>query len=574
MSGRRTIRCAIYTRKSSEEGLEQGFNSLDAQHAACTSYIASQKHEGWRPVAQRYDDGGVSGGTLERPALQRLLADIDARQVDMVVVYKIDRLTRALTDFVRLVERFDAAGCSFVSVTQAFNTATSMGRLTLNVLLSFAQFEREVTAERIRDKIAASKKKGLWMGGLVPLGYDAAGRTLTVNQDEAASVHMLFDLYLEHQCLRRVEAEAGARGLVSKRRTFASGRTCGGVPFSRGAIHYLLTNPVYIGGVRHKDQVYPGQHPPLIARATWDAVQDALRANANRPRRGRGPGDTPDTHHTSPLAGKLVDESGDRLTPSHARSGVRRRRYYVSRRLIIGPQDRCDPAAWRLPAEELERAVGAAVAHHIRLCLDQHRLVSEPNPQISHRLKAAAGRIARFDDAGSTGWLHLVREGRVTQGRLLLTLDRAALATALAIDPAAIAQVALSIETPFQLRRRGAEARIVTGLERPSVDRVLCRTVARALAWMDQVRAGTSIAAIAQTEGVSERFIRARLPLALLSPQIVAAIEQGRQPASLSTELLVRTPLPSDWDEQARLLGFENSLRHFPLPTIRLPARP
>jgi site-specific DNA recombinase len=300
MSGRRTIRCAIYTRKSSEEGLEQGFNSLDAQHAACASYIASQKHEGWRPLARRYDDGGVSGGTLERPALQRLLADIDARRIDMVVVYKIDRLTRALTDFARLVERFDAAGCSFVSVTQAFNTATSMGRLTLNILLSFAQFEREVTAERIRDKIAASKKKGLWMGGLVPLGYDAAGRTLTVNDDEAANVRTLFDLYLEHQCLRRAKAEADARGLVSKRRTFAGGRTSGGAPFSRGAIYYLLTNPVYIGEVRHKHQIYPGQHPPLVARATWDAVQDALRANANRPRRGRGSGDTPDTPHTSP----------------------------------------------------------------------------------------------------------------------------------------------------------------------------------------------------------------------------------------------------------------------------------
>jgi hypothetical protein len=300
-------------------------------------------------------------------------------------------------------------------------------------------------------------------------------------------------------------------------------------------------------------------------------VQDALRANANRPRRGRGSGDTRDTPHTSPLAGKLVDETGDRLTPSHTRSGIRRRRYYVSRRLIIGSQDRRDPAAWRLPAEELERAVGTAVAHHIRYCLDQNRLASAPSPQVSHRLEDAAGR---FDDAGSTGWLYLIREGRVTQGRLLLTLDRAALATALAIDPAAIADGALSIETPFQLRRRGVEARIVTGLERPSIDPVLCRTVGRALAWMDQVRAGTSIAAIAQTEGVSERFIRARLPLALLSPHIVAAIEQGRQPASLSTELLVRTPLPSDWHEQARLLGFESSLTHFPLPTIRLPARP
>jgi len=573
MSGRRTIRCAIYTRKSSEEGLEQGFNSLDAQHAACVSYIASQKHEGWRAIAQRYDDGGVSGGTLERPALQRLLADIDARRIDMVVVYKIDRLTRALTDFARLVERFDAAGCSFVSVTQAFNTATSMGRLTLNVLLSFAQFEREVTAERIRDKIAASKKKGLWMGGLVPLGYDAAGRTLTINQDEAASVRTLFELYLEHRCLRRVKAEADARGLVSKRRTFTHGRTCGGVPLNRGAIYYLLTNPVYIGEVRHKDQAYPGQHPALISRTTWDTVQDALQASANRPRRGRGSCTSSDTPHTSPLAGKLVDETGDRLTPSHTRSGVRRRRYYISRRLIVGPQDRRDPAAWRLPAAELERAVGNAVADHIRHSLDQHRLVTAPSPQLSHHLEAVASRLlASADNAASTGWLHLIKEGRIMPGRLALTLDRAALAAALAIKPAAIAESALSIEAPFQLRRRGVETRIVTGLEEPSIDRVLCRTIARALAWMDQIRTGTSIAAIARTEGVSERFIRARLPLALLSPQIVATIEQGRQPPSLTTELLVRTPLPSEWNEQARLLGFDKPV--FPPPASGLPARP
>ena len=242
-----------------------------------------------------------------------------------------------------------------------------------------------------------------------------------------------------------------------------------------------------------------------------------------------------------------------------------------SRRLIVGPRD---PAAWRLPAEELERAVGTAVAHHIQLCLDQNRLVSEPSPQISHHLKAVAGRLARVDDAVSTDWLHLIREGRITQGRLFLTLDRTALAAALAIDPAAIAPVALTIETPFQLRRRGVEARIVTGLERPSVDPVLCRTVARALAWMDQVRAGTSIAAIAQTEGVSERFIRARLSLALLSPQILTAIEQGRQPASLSTELLVHTSLPSDWNEQERLLGFDSSPRRFRLPRRPLPGRP
>jgi site-specific DNA recombinase len=245
------IRCAIYTRKSSDEGLDQDFNSLDAQAEACAAYIASQRHEGWVAGKTRYDDGGISGGTLDRPALQRLLADIDAGLVQMVVVYKIDRLTRSLADFAKLVERFDAAGCSFVSVTQAFNTASSMGRLTLNVLLSFAQFEREVTAERIRDKIAASKKKGLWMGGVPPLGYDPhpdpKTRGLVINADEAETVRTIFALYDDLGCLNAVMRRANDLGLHSKRHRFKSGRVQGGNPFSRGQIYAVLHNPVYIG---------------------------------------------------------------------------------------------------------------------------------------------------------------------------------------------------------------------------------------------------------------------------------------------------------------------------------------
>ena len=250
MTRSETIRCAIYTRKSSEEGLEQEFNSLDAQREACTAYVASQKGEGWRLLPDRYDDGGISGATLERPGLQRLLADIDAGKIDRVIVYKVDRLTRSLADFARLVERFEAAGTSFVSVTQSFNTATSMGRLTLNVLLSFAQFEREVTAERIRDKIAASKRKGLWMGGLTPLGYEAKDRTLVINEAEAETVRTLFRLYLEIGCVRKLKEEADRLGLKSRRRIFPSGNVYGGVPFTRGRIYHLLSNPVYIGAIR------------------------------------------------------------------------------------------------------------------------------------------------------------------------------------------------------------------------------------------------------------------------------------------------------------------------------------
>ena len=270
-------RCAIYTRKSSEEGLEQEFNSLAAQREACEAYILSQQHEGWISARTRYDDGGFSGGNLERPALQRLLADIRAGRIDIVVVYKVDRLTRSLADFARLVEIFDGEGVSFVSVTQQFNTTSSMGRLTLNVLLSFAQFEREVTGERIRDKIAASKEKGMWMGGNVPLGYDAGERTLVISSAEAETVRLLFALYQQLGSVRRVKEEADRLGLRTKRRTARNGIERGGRPISRGHLYRLLSNPIYAGQIAHKGQLHLGQHPALIDAETWAGVQTGSR---------------------------------------------------------------------------------------------------------------------------------------------------------------------------------------------------------------------------------------------------------------------------------------------------------
>jgi site-specific DNA recombinase len=273
-------RCAIYTRKSSEEGLEQDFNSLHAQREACEAFIKSQAGEGWRLVKTAYDDGGLSGGTMERPALQRLLTDINEGMVDVVVVYKVDRLTRSLTDFARMVEVFDARGVSFVAVTQQFNTTTSMGRLTLNVLLSFAQFEREVTGERIRDKIAASKQKGMWMGGLVPLGYDAIDRRLVVNQAEAETVRGIFHRYLELGSVRLLMQDLNQRGLRSKVRVARNGKRSGGNLFYRGALYELLSNPIYIGEIRHKGMHYPGLHKPIIDRELWDRTQLLLRSHA------------------------------------------------------------------------------------------------------------------------------------------------------------------------------------------------------------------------------------------------------------------------------------------------------
>jgi len=365
---KKPVRCAIYTRKSSDEGLEQDFNSLDAQREACAAYIASQKGEGWKLASGRYDDGGVSGGTLDRPGLKKLLADIDAGKVDLVVVYKVDRLTRSLADFAKLVERFDATGASFVSVTQQFNTATSMGRLTLNVLLSFAQFEREVTAERIRDKIAASKKKGLWMGGLVPLGYDARDRTLIINEAEAKTVRTLFRLYLELGSVRRVKEEADRLALVSKKRSLGNGESSGGVAFTRGRIHHLLSNPVYVGEIRHKMKTYPGQHPAIVDRATFEGVRARLDANT------RGTNERATADASSPLAGKFTDETGDRLTPSHAVRRGKRHRYYVSRRLIVRSGER-NTGGWRLPAAALETAVACLITDALGTQQSAQRLI-------------------------------------------------------------------------------------------------------------------------------------------------------------------------------------------------------
>jgi site-specific DNA recombinase len=377
------VRCAIYTRKSSDEGLEQAFNSLDAQWEACAAYVASQKGQGWRLLPHRYDDGGVSGGTLERPGLQMLLSDIEAGKVDLVVVYKVDRLTRSLADFAKLVERFDKAGVSFVSVTQQFNTATSMGRLTLNVLLSFAQFEREVTAERIRDKIAASKKKGLWMGGLVPLGYDAKDRTLVVNEAEAQTVRTIFQLYLELGCARRVKEAADRQGLVSKYRRFESGKTFGGVAFTRGRIYHLLANPVYVGEIRHKRCSYPGQHPAIIDRATFETVNLRLKANASRVK-------TPTSAAThAPLVGKLTDETGKRLTPSHAVRRGKRYCYYVSRRLVA-ESGKSDSRGWRLPAAALEGALAGVIIDALETPSAAQRLIDGATPDMLRKLPPAA----------------------------------------------------------------------------------------------------------------------------------------------------------------------------------------
>jgi site-specific DNA recombinase len=550
------IRCAIYTRKSSDEGLEQGFNSLDAQYEACVAYIASQKPEGWILARDRFDDGGVSGGTLERPGLQRLLAEIEAGRIGMVVVYKIERLTGSLADFARLVERLDAAGCSFVSVTQSFNTATSMGRLTLNVLLSFAQFEREVTAERIRDKIAASKMKGHWMGGVPPLGYDPPPdpnlRVLAVNAAEAETVRTLFALCAQGSGLAVVESEAARLGLRSKCHAFRSGRTQGGNPLSRGQIHKILTNPVYIGLIRHKDRNWPGQHLAIVPRDLWDRVQAELQAASGRPR-GRS-GDASSPPEPSPLRGKLRDETGDRLTPTHTVRHGRKVRYYISNRLIRGGSD---PTAWRLPAPKLEEVITCSVADHIAAANASHRLLAIPDIRDLSAVHTRAEEISEQLRAGDAALLRaLLVAGTLADQTLALSLDPHALSHRLGISSDSLASQVLSLTVPIRLRRRGVEMKFVTGATITKPDLVLRDALGKAHRWAQALKAGTPLHEIARAAGHHDALVRTRTPLAFLSPKIQRAILEGTQPIDLMLERLVRQTLPLDWQDQERLCGF------------------
>lgn len=359
------IRCAVYTRKSSEEGLDQSFNSLDAQREACLAYILSQKHEGWVPVQASYDDGGYSGGSMERPSLKALLADIEARKVDIIVVYKVDRLTRALSDFAKMVELFDKHGVSFVSVTQQFNTTTSMGRLTLNVLLSFAQFEREVTGERIRDKIAASKRKGIWMGGVLPLGYDVKNRELVVNEKEAEKIRHIFKRYVALKSVSALKTELDRDGIRSKARKVDSPKMKGDSNFSLGALYTILTNRIYLGEIKHRKNSFPGNHQAILSKELWNAAQETMAAN-RRMRKAKEiqPG-------AFLLTAKLVTDRGTKLTPVHTQRHGKRYRYYAEIRKPSQSQNKEKP--WRVPAHELETLVTAEIS---RLLEDKPRLLS------------------------------------------------------------------------------------------------------------------------------------------------------------------------------------------------------
>jgi site-specific DNA recombinase len=567
LGSRRKLRCAIYTRKSTEEGLEQDFNSLDAQREACEAFIASQKHEGWIILPTQYDDGGYSGGTLERPALQRLLADIRGSKVGVVVVYKIDRLTRSLLDFAKIVEVFDGHGVCFVSVTQAFNTATSMGRLTLNVLLSFAQFEREVTGERIRDKIAASKKKGMWMGGYPPLGYDVKNRKLVINEAEAETVRAIFRRYQELGSVRLLKEHLDQAGTVSKRRTASDGRPYGGKPMTRGVLYHMLQNRIYRGGIVHKNKAYPGEHAPIIDEDLWQAVQTTLAAN----RVDRGAGKV--NHQVSLLAGILYDAHSEPMTPSHAvKKGVRYR-YYVSKSLVTGEKE-ATKRGQRIPAAQIEALVTGrirtrladpvAVLNAVQCC--------QPDAVAQKRLLDDAVRLAsswqNLDAGQLRALLHsVVARVQVHSDRVEVTLDQMGLAFWLTVeDPQQPAQgnwddrerhlTVLTI--PARLKRTGIEMRLVVddGPESAQLDPSLVRLLVRAQAIRVRLLQEPSLPLkeIAAEEGISSSYVTRLLRLAFLAPDIVTAILNGRHaPQLTANRLMDDTRLPLDWTAQREL---------------------
>jgi site-specific DNA recombinase len=543
-------RCAIYTRKSSEEGLEQSFNSLDAQREACEAFILSQRHEGWRMLPAHYDDGGYSGGNMERPALKRLLEDIQGKKVNVIVVYKVDRLTRSLADFAKIVEALDARGVSFVSVTQQFNTTTSMGRLTLNVLLSFAQFEREVTGERIRDKIAASKKKGMWMGGAVPLGYDLEARKLIPHPTESALVRNIFTLYLKLGCVRKLAVQLNRESVKTKTWVTKSGSQVGGASFARGHLYFLLRNRLYIGEIRHRDRWYPGEHSGIVSLELWDKVQLQLDSNLR-------------THHnragdqsSSLLTGLIEDGEGNRFTPSFTVRRGRRYRYYVSQPAITSSAGR-HKAPTRLPAHEVESRVRERIQEFLRSDAEIFNELSGPaeSPALmQHRVMEAKKLAARLPLLPSDDVRDLIvwitQNIIINENDIQVIIRRTDLVELLEKGEQVIAAervnkrrsadgdtICLTIAT--KRKRYGGEVHLVVppnstaSVSHPRSS--LIKAVVRGHAWYEKVVEGkvVDLKSLAREAGVTSQYVRNIINCAFLAPDIVEAILEGRQPLAL-----------------------------------------
>jgi site-specific DNA recombinase len=536
MSPRIVLRCAVYTRKSTEHNLDLAFNSLDAQREACEAYIKSQAHEGWRLVRLKYDDGGLSGASLDRPALRQLLDDVRDGKIDVIVVYKVDRLTRSLADFAKLVELFDRHSVSFVSVTQSFNTTSSMGRLTLNVLLSFAQFEREVIGERVRDKIAASKRKGLWVGGPIPLGYATANKKLIVIPEEGETVRTMFRLYLECGSVGALAEELARRKIMSKVQRRASGRTRGGGPYSVGALAHFLKNRFYIGEVVYRGETHAGEHEPIIDRATFDAVQARLAENV-RARRIRL-NDSP-----AILTGRIFDDRGNRMTPSHSNKHGVRYRYYVSHVLLQRRKKDAGSVA-RLPAAQLERFVVEAV-----------RAQMQPSPELGADLSDRE-LIERFV-ARVVVRPHAVEVELQETPQKTLEADDDAPPAATDVraypEPAASSASGTVISLPWSAPAFLSTKGVVHQPDskpklKPETRDAILLAIAKARSWIEDLASGRvrSFAEIAQREGKVERHIRLLTPLAFTPPQTLAAIVAGAGSSDLTVTALSHT-IPWVW---------------------------
>jgi DNA invertase Pin-like site-specific DNA recombinase len=516
---RKLLRCAVYTRKSSEHGLE--------------AYIKSQAHEGWRLIKTHYDDGGLSGGTLERPALQALLTDIRARKIDVVVVYKVDRLTRSLADFAKLVELFEVHGVSFVSVTQQFNTTTSMGRLTLNVLLSFAQFEREIAGERIRDKFAASRRKGMWVGGTIPLGYDVHDRKLMVNKGEAETVKFIFERYLVLGCVSGLRVDLDQKGIRSKQRILTSGRVLGGCSLERGALYHLLRNRIYRGEVIHKGIAYPGEHEPIVSEGLWNAVQAKLSANLTRRRQAR-------VESGALLEGLIFDDRGNRMSPTYTMRRKNRYRYYISQACLRGGEVGSRP---RISADDVERLVVE------ELCRQQKRsdqitdMASDAwGIDIRELVRTLVDRVVVHHD-----WIELTLKGK--------DLNQAGESIDGDTQSEALKSFKLALAPPRPRARKEIFAPD-SGARQRRIDHELLLALARARSWMCMLRQSeiTDTAEIARRHGLSEPHVRRLLRFTYLAPDIVEAIVEGRHPRTLTVKLLLQG-IPLDWSDQRAAFG-------------------
>ena len=559
MTAPKLLRCAVYTRKSTEEGLEQAFNSLDAQREACEAYILSQTHEGWVALTSRYDDGGYSGGNMDRPGLQALMRDIDRGLVDIVVVYKVDRLTRSLADFAKMVERFDKRGVSFVAVTQNFSTTSSMGRLTLNVLLSFAQFEREVTSERIRDKLAASRRKGMWMGGRAPFGYAFHDRKLHPDPQDAPTVRRMFSRYLELKSVRALRDELEADGIVSKAWVSKSGNANGGTPFDRGALYHLLQNRIYVGEIRHKQERHKGLHNPIVPKDLFEKVQAQL-AEARR----REPGPTrKSVKH--PLTGLLWDDQGNRMSPTHGQKNGQRYRYYVSQAKLSGKVG-ARPAIDRIPAEPIEelildrllRLIGAA---------PNHAEASRPAQSSTSSPSLTRALVDRIVIGREIITIRLMREQLGVKlaelaadqhlARRIPTLD----ALQRRLDPSDQLHEAgdhLDLIVPGRPAKRGVAPVIErpdgdAATNKPRHDVILLKAIARAHGWLNLMLEGraSTLRAVAEQSGVQEAYVRKMMPLAFLAPNDLKAVLEGRQSPSLTVDRVARDDLPLEWSRNS-----------------------